>query len=1096
MLTGWADDVIEEEEEGEEVVRDGDILGEVKESAAWRRKRIKKNSAEIPYEEQWEMDVDAFEPGKPCSIQPTTFRQAAQAHTDWVNDVLLCNYNQTVLSASSDGTVKAWTPHTANAPEPTVIGTHVDYVRCLALSREQNWVASGSFDRTIKLWDLSRTSADEPLITLSPPESSGPKSSIYALAADPCGHTIASGSPERVVRMWDPRSGRRIAKLVGHTDNIRAILISEDSRYLLTGSADASVKLWSISSQKCLHTFTHHTDSVWSLFSSHPSLEVFYSGDRSGLVCRVDVEDCADVSEGECIVLCQDPSERCPGTSEGIIKMVVMDDNLLWTAAGNSSIKRWRLPPRRAARASTLGAGDTDRQHRVSLSPSLHGSLSSAFEQREYHDADTLFGIPFESLVRLTSPNDPFTPYTGLGRGRDPEVATLYSAASILSVPHRSPMQAAFTASQPPLLSSAPTMRSDTLNSRGLEEPVPPLHTARADYEEREVAADAVPLVKAPDHTIEGDHGLVRSITLNDRMHALTVDTAGEVAVWDIVRGTCLGKYSPEDVSAASFRGSTAGGSDGAGERERSPREALESVRERIEGEAVVTAWSSVDTKTGVLTVHMNEKCFEAEIYADEAGYGPEKHFSDESRLNIGKWILRNLFLGFIREEQRAATRRARDERDSTHHKGLHRGSAPSHIDINGHSPPEARPRSNSDASISSNRSPFHSTVLASPNMLPAVSPAVPISAKSSPLLTPMIQLFPIGKESGLSPIPQSPTVASNDATPVPQPKPVIAAGVATAPATSSKDGDYFSLRARQNSVSGGRPTTPDDFAVWGPPKTANDSAIPATPSTPSAGGFMGKLRHFGKSSKRASEAGSITTPGGSAVSHEVPSTPAEVSNSPVQSLLANPITPPTSADGPHLSLAPNTSLIISEEAASGWKTLYRGSVSSTGADMRALEEAMPFWLLEYLLANKVAPIPVSKVSFVLLPYPAKTPDEERLPELLNTAQSKLTASRFLRVRKLTYHVQDKLERLAGNSTFTTPRSSFDSGRPHDTASKPRPRAEEHYEILCNELVLPLDMTLAAVRQYVWRQAGELVMYYRRRTPHRRPLESSPEQPR
>jgi hypothetical protein len=54
--------------------------------------------------------------------------------------------------------------------------------------------------------------------------------------------------------MWDPRSGKRTGKLVGHTDNIRAILISEDARYvssehfgndfsnefgqLLTGSAD------------------------------------------------------------------------------------------------------------------------------------------------------------------------------------------------------------------------------------------------------------------------------------------------------------------------------------------------------------------------------------------------------------------------------------------------------------------------------------------------------------------------------------------------------------------------------------------------------------------------------------------------------------------------------------------------------------------------------------------------------------------------------------------------------------------------------------------------------------------------------------------
>lgn len=41
---------------------------------------------------------------------------------------------------------------------------------------------------------------------------------------------IVSGGPERVIRMWDPRAGKRIGKLVGHTDNIRAILVSEDLR--------------------------------------------------------------------------------------------------------------------------------------------------------------------------------------------------------------------------------------------------------------------------------------------------------------------------------------------------------------------------------------------------------------------------------------------------------------------------------------------------------------------------------------------------------------------------------------------------------------------------------------------------------------------------------------------------------------------------------------------------------------------------------------------------------------------------------------------------------------------------------------------------
>lgn len=467
----------------------------------------------------------------------------------------------------------------------------------------------------------------------------------------------------------------------------------------------ASIKLWSLSSQRCLHTFTHHTESVWSLFSSHPALEVFYSGDRSGLVCKVDVECCADVSEGECIVLCQDTGTDRPGTSgsEGINKIVAMDDNLLWTASGSSSIKRWRVPSRRAVRATALSAeGAIDsplssppplestrdnylqrssqrnsldlsgsraksphrslsqdphsrsssplasRSHRASLVPSVTSAHASACVDLdidpEREGEATWYGIPFESLVRLTSPNDAGFSLSGPSlRGHDPEIATLYSAASVLSVPRmvRSPVQNISSQSGGP--GSSSPLRSDTIHSRSrLAEESHTIQVtprSRAAFDVREVAADAIPLRLEPDEVIHGDHGLVRCIMLNDRVHALTVDTAGEVAVWDVVRGTCLGRFTSEEVAAASFCGSdrsasVAGESDDRSttEKHRSPREALETVRERIEGEAVVSSWSSLDTKTGVLTVHLNERCFEAEVYADEVGYGPERQFGEETR--------------------------------------------------------------------------------------------------------------------------------------------------------------------------------------------------------------------------------------------------------------------------------------------------------------------------------------------------------------------------------------------------------------------------------------------------------------------------------
>ena len=362
-------------------------------------------------------------------------------------------------------------------------------------------------------------------------------------------------------------------------------------------------------------------------------MEIFYSGDKTNLVCKVDVERCADVSEGECVVLCQEPGER--SVSDGINKIVALNDNLLWTASGSSSIRRWKVPPRRVIRAERLNIDDTPIQmatpkkratlqivdRRVSASPTYRPETNSTLDKVE---ENFLFGIPFESLVKLTSPNDPFTqPYASTSsksRGRDPEVATLYSAASIMSVPPTTPIQSPFHHGITP--SPIRSTMEDTMGPSG--------NTARAEYEERELASDAVPLYSVPDDEVYGDHGLVRSILLNDRLHALTVDISGEVAVWDIVRGVCLGRYPREEVAAAS---TAAGESEGSGEREgRSPRESLEAVRERIEGEAVVAHWGSVDTKTGVLTVHLTERCFEAEIYADEAGFGPDRRFNDELR--------------------------------------------------------------------------------------------------------------------------------------------------------------------------------------------------------------------------------------------------------------------------------------------------------------------------------------------------------------------------------------------------------------------------------------------------------------------------------
>jgi len=122
------------------------------------------------------------------------------------------------------------------------------------------------------------------------------------------------------------------------------------------------------------------------------------------------------------------------------------------------------------------------------------------------------------------------------------------------------------------------------------------------------------------------------------------------------------------------------------------------------------------------------------------------------------------------------------------------------------------------------------------------------------------------------------------------------------------------------------------------------------------------------------------------------------------------------------------------------------------------------------------------------------------LPELMNN-QAKLTASRVLRVRKVLIYVMEKLESIQQGSSATdqvstgtqpiptsrrasSEKSQALSGSPNrHTTSELGRYAEEEFEILCNDMILPANMTLAAVRHYIWKQSADLVLHYRRKLP-------------
>src|SRR5579883_2361096 len=73
----------------------------------------------------------------------------------------------------------------------------------------------------------------------------GHSSNIWAISFSPDGKTIATGSADHTVRLWDLQ-GRALHTLKGHTADVQSVSFSPDGKTLVTGSKDGTAKLWDL----------------------------------------------------------------------------------------------------------------------------------------------------------------------------------------------------------------------------------------------------------------------------------------------------------------------------------------------------------------------------------------------------------------------------------------------------------------------------------------------------------------------------------------------------------------------------------------------------------------------------------------------------------------------------------------------------------------------------------------------------------------------------------------------------------------------------------------------------------------------------------
>jgi len=140
---------------------------------------------------------------------------------------------------------QVWQAHSANA-------------FALAFSPDGGTLASGSYDGSVKLWDV-----ESGTLLWSGWHTKG----TTCLAFSPNGSLLASGGLDATVRLWDPKLGTPLEE-VPHPGPVFSLAWSPDGRLLASGDFAGTIRLWEMQQTgraRCVQTLSGHTNLVRGL---------------------------------------------------------------------------------------------------------------------------------------------------------------------------------------------------------------------------------------------------------------------------------------------------------------------------------------------------------------------------------------------------------------------------------------------------------------------------------------------------------------------------------------------------------------------------------------------------------------------------------------------------------------------------------------------------------------------------------------------------------------------------------------------------------------------------------------------------------------